>query len=482
MFKKILIANRGEIAVRIIRSCREMGISTVAVFSTADRTAPHVLMADEAYEIGAPPADESYLNIPNLLKVAHDSKSDGIHPGGWSGPPPEALAQMGDKMTARKLAEDADVPMVPGGLDPVATIDGARVIANELGYPVLIKAAGGGGGKGMRIVDGDDQLTEAFERASSEAAKSFADDRVYVEKLIVGPHHVEVQVFADTHGNVVTLGERECSIQRRYQKVIEETPSPFISEQTRQRLYDLARKITEICNYVGAGTVEFLVDKDQNCYFLEMNTRLQVEHPITEMVTGFDLVAEQIRVAAGAKLSMGQVDINPQGSAIECRIYAEDGFSGFIPSTGTILELTTPGGFGVRLDHGIRAGMEITPYYDPLLGKLCCWGSDRPAALARMSRALEELRIIGLRTTIPFCLAVLTHKDFVAGHYDTSFIGEHGQALAHYQRQSQNELEEAAAISTVLFADGNHGVAATRQVSPAGESQWLRQGRRKQLS
>ncbi len=499
MVQKVLIANRGEIAVRVIRSCRELGIATVAVYSEADRTAPHVLMADEAQCIGPPPANQSYLDVEAVLAAADRCSADALHPGYgflsenasfaaavrdaglvWIGPDPDTIIKMGDKVAARRLALEAGAPIVPGGVEPIADIKSAKKIAAEIGYPILVKAAGGGGGKGMRTVDKPGQLKAAFERARSEAAAAFADDRVYLEKLVAGPHHVEIQVFADNHGNVVSLGERECSIQRRFQKVIEETPSPFITPEVRASLNALACKITASCGYRGAGTVEFLVDKDQNYYFLEMNTRLQVEHPITEMVTGTDLVAEQIRVAAGEPLSFTQADIEPRGHAIECRIYAEDGFDNFTPSIGTVLEFTAPGGNGVRLDHGLRPGLEITPYYDPLLGKLCAWGRDRPEAIRRMSRALEELRIVGLRTTTPFCLAVMEHPAFMEGHYDTGFITEYMPDLKSTGDDSREQVEEAAALGAALFASGQRHPATDGHPGRPVESGWLRHGRESQ--
>ncbi len=509
MINKLLIANRGEIAVRVIRSCRELGIAVVAVYSEADRTAPHVLMADEAVCVGPPPSVDSYLNVANILEAARSTGADAIHPGygflsenagfarsvlsaglSWIGPDPETLEQMGDKTAARRLALEVGAPIVPGGTEPVTDLAAVEKTAAEVGYPVLIKAAGGGGGKGMRIVANPDELSSAFNRARSEAASAFADDRVYVEKVVDQPHHVEIQVFADgrgpgrTHGEpqIVSLGERECSVQRRYQKIIEETPSPFITPEVREQLSALAVKIATACRYRGAGTVEFLVDRDQNYYFLEMNTRLQVEHPITEMVAGLDLVAEQIRVASGEHLSFDREDIQPRGHAIECRIYAEDGFDNFTPSTGTVLELSTPGGNGVRLDHGIRSGLEITPYYDPILGKLCTWGRSRQDAVRRMARALEELRIVGVRTTVPFCLAVMNHPAFIEGNYCTSFIGDYLPELAAWAEGGTNHLGEVAALGAAMFATSHQPTPAGHTNSTSTESAWLRLGRERQVS
>ena len=438
MFNKILIANRGEIAVRIIRTCREMGIKTVAVYSDPDRTSPHVLKADEAYCIGPGPSSGSYLNVSAIIDVLKKTGAEAIHPGygflsencnfakavhdtnvSWIGPSSASINTMGDKMAARKLAIEVGASVVPGTTKPPKNVKDARKMADNIGYPLLIKAAGGGGGKGMRIIYSEKDLKDAIDRAQSEAEKAFSDNRIYIEKYIKEPHHIEIQVFADNHGNTVSLGERECSIQRRYQKIIEEAPSPFIDEKLRQELSQTAVNITKSCNYSGAGTVEFLVDKKKNLYFLEMNTRLQVEHPITEMVTGLDLVKEQILVAADEKLSITQNDINPNGHAIECRIYAEDGFNNFVPSTGIITEMIVPSGLGVRMDEGVRAGQEITPYYDPLLGKLITWGSDRETALQRMIRALGEFHIAGIESNIPFCLMVFRHKTFQEGKYST---------------------------------------------------------------
>ena len=501
MIQKVLIANRGEIAVRVIRSCRELDIPAVAVYSEADRSAPHVLMADEAVCIGPPPSVESYLKVENILQAARDTGADAIHPGygflsenaafarsvqaaglTWIGPDPKTLELMGDKLSARRLAREVGAPIVPGGTEPLAGLSAVKRTAEEVGYPVLIKAAGGGGGKGMRIVAAPGELSPAFERARSEAASAFADDRVYVEKVVDQPHHVEIQIFADRHGQVVSLGERECSIQRRYQKVIEETPSPFITPAVREQLSALAVKITRACRYVGAGTVEFLVDSDQNYYFLEMNTRLQVEHPITEMVTGLDLVAQQIRVASGESLPFEQDAVQPRGHAIECRIYAEDGFENFTPSTGTVLELTTPGGCGVRLDHGIRPGLEITPYYDPILGKLCAWGRTRPEAVARMARALEELRIVGVRTTVPFCLAVMNHPAFIQGGYCTGFISDYLQELKTWGGEKPDDLGEVAALGASLFAASRRPKAPDHTNSRSTEPAWVRLGRERQVS
>ncbi|NQV42360.1 MAG: acetyl-CoA carboxylase biotin carboxylase subunit [Candidatus Marinimicrobia bacterium] len=459
MFKKILIANRGEIALRVMRTCREMGIEVVAVFSEADRSAPHVLFADEAYLIGPAPSTESYLNYEKILEVAKASGADAIHPGYgflsentdfarevseagiiFIGPPASAIKIMGDKTMARQTMLKTQVPVVPGTEEPIEDIAKALNVAKEIGFPVLIKAAGGGGGKGMRIVNSASEFEDAVGKAERESQSAFGDGRVYVEKYLEEPHHIEFQILADTHGNTIHLNERECSIQRRYQKVIEESPSPFIDDDLRSRMGQAAVETAESCKYVGAGTVEFLVDKHRNFYFLEMNTRLQVEHPVTEMVTGIDLVAEQIRIASGQPLSMKQTDIRSTGHAIECRIYAEDASNDFAPSTGEIVMLQIPDGAGTRFDGAIRQGMKITPYYDPMLGKLICWATDRDAALNRSERALREFYIGGIETTIQFCRSVVRHPVFRHGTYDTHFYSNFREALHEDLAASTDEV------------------------------------------
>jgi len=441
MFKKILVANRGEIAVRIMRTCRELGIRTVAVFSEADRLALHVRMADEAYHIGAAPARESYLVQEKILAAAKQSGAEAIHPGYgflsenpefadavahaglvFIGPPGAAMRKMGDKTAARKLMNSAGVPIVPGILDPIADIDAARQIADEIGYPVLLKAAAGGGGKGMRLVHKPEDLAPFFRTAASEAQSAFGDGRVYLEKYVAGPRHIEFQVFADSHGNAIHLGERECSIQRRHQKVVEEAPSALLDEKTRRQMGEAAVAAVKSCGYVNAGTIEFIVDKHRHFYFLEMNTRLQVEHPVTEMVTGLDLVKLQLEIAAGGKLPLTQEEVQWRGHAVECRIYAEDPESNFIPAIGRISHLHKPDGFGLREDSGVYEGGEISVYYDPMISKLIAWGATRAEAIRRMRRALREYEIGGVKTTIPFCLWVLEHEKFCAGDFDTHFV------------------------------------------------------------
>jgi acetyl-CoA carboxylase biotin carboxylase subunit len=439
--KKLLVANRGEIAVRVIRACREQGIATVAVYSEADREAPHVRLADEAYPIGPAPAAESYLVIDKLVGVARRSGADAVHPGygflaenarfaeacgeaglTFVGPPPAATRAMGDKTAARKIAREMKVPMVPGTLESIRSDDEARALAREVGYPVMLKASMGGGGKGMRLVRGEADLAEALRGARAEAGAAFGDSAVYLERAVSEPRHVEIQVLADAHGTVVHLGERECSIQRRHQKLIEESPSPGVDAELRARMGVAACRIARAAGYVNAGTVEFLLDADRNFYFLEMNTRLQVEHPVTEMVTGIDLVREQLRIAAGEPLGYGQRDVTWRGWAIECRINAEDPFAGWIPSPGTITGLRPASGPWVRDDSGACTGFTVPRWYDTLLAKLIVWADDRPAAVERMLRALGEYTVVGVRTTIPALARIVAHPDFRAGRLSTAFL------------------------------------------------------------
>jgi acetyl-CoA carboxylase, biotin carboxylase subunit len=438
---KLLVANRGEIAVRVIRACREAGIATVAVFSEADREALHVQMADEAYAIGPAPALDSYLVIERIIEVARTSGADAIHPGygflsenprfaeacaqaglTFVGPPAAAMRALGSKTAARTLARRMGVPMVPGTIDALADDASAARVAREIGYPVMLKAAMGGGGKGMRLVRQESELKEALRSARAEAGAAFGDTSVYLERAVMEPRHIEIQVLADAHGTVVHLGERECSIQRRHQKLIEECPSPFVDAQMRQSMGEAACRVAKAAGYVNAGTVEFLVDADRNFYFLEVNTRLQVEHPVTEMVTGIDLVREQLRIAAGEPLGYGQADVTWRGAAIECRINAEDPFAGWMPSPGTITGLRAPTGPWVRDDSGVYEGYTVPRFYDTMLAKLIVWGTDRPAAIARMRRALGEYKVVGVRTTIPVLERIVDHPDFVAGRLSTAFL------------------------------------------------------------
>jgi acetyl-CoA carboxylase biotin carboxylase subunit len=442
MFKKILIANRSEIALRVIRACREMGIRTVAVYSTADKDSLHVNFADEVVCIGPPPGRESYLNIPRVIMAAQITNADAIHPGygflaenarfaeicqesGFTfiGPQPDSIRRMGDKSLAKETMREAGVPVVPGSIGAVAELDEAGRIAAEMGYPVLIKAAAGGGGKGMRIVPGPDDLERAFNAARNEAAAAFGDDTVYIEKFVEEPRHIEVQVMCDRYGNRVHLNERECSIQRRHQKLIEESPSPIMTEDLRRRMGEAALAGCAHVNYEGAGTIEYLVDKNLDFYFMEMNTRIQVEHPVTEESLGIDLIKEQIAVAAGETLTLKQSP--PRKHAIEVRINAEDPYNNFAPSPGRIATMHFPGGHGVRIDSHIYEGYIVPPYYDSLLGKLITFGETRQSAIAKMRRALDEFVIEGVRTTIPFHKMMMENEDFLNGTFDTRYIDTH---------------------------------------------------------
>ena len=448
-FQKILIANRGEIAVRIVRACHEMGIHTVAVYSDVDRTALHVRFAHEARHIGPSPSAESYLDIERILDAARRSGADAVHPGYgflaenpafarachdaglvFIGPPPEAMEAVGDKVRARKLMTGAGVPVVPG--TPPLEGDAKKVAkaASKIGYPVLLKAAAGGGGRGMRVVRDNSELPSLLAQARGEAATAFGDDTVFLEKLIEQPRHIEVQVLADAHGNCIHLGERECSIQRRHQKLIEECPSPVVDEAARDEIGRLAVRAVKAAGYVNAGTVEFLRDADGKFYFMEVNARLQVEHPVTEMVTGIDLVKAMIEVAASGPLPVKQEDVRLRGHAIECRIIAEDPARNFMPSPGTIRAQRPPGGPGVRFDSGTYDGYTVPIFYDPLIGKLICWGRDREHAIARMARALDEMRIDGLVTSLSFHRQVMHHPAFIRGDLHTGFVGEHPELLS----------------------------------------------------
>ncbi|MEK7337755.1 MAG: acetyl-CoA carboxylase biotin carboxylase subunit [candidate division NC10 bacterium] len=468
MFQKILIANRGEIAVRIIRACRELGIRTVAVFSEADRAATHVRFADQAYAIGPAPSSESYLRIDRILEAARQSGAEAIHPGygflaenpafaaaceeaglTFIGPSARTLALCGSKTAARRLARQAGVPTVPG-TDQDLSDEEVTALAAQIGFPLLIKAAAGGGGKGMRIVREPGDLPSALRAARSEGQSSFGDSAVYLEKYLERPRHIEMQVLADGAGQVIYLGERECSIQRRHQKVVEEAPSPFVDETLRRRLGEAAVAIAAAAGYRNAGTVEFLVDRDRNFYFLEVNARLQVEHPVTEMVTGLDLVKAQIGIAAGGPLPLSQEEVRVRGHALECRIYAEDPFRNFIPSPGRIVTLRRPGGPGVRDDTGVYEGYEVPVHYDPLIAKLITWGESRGEAIQRMRRALQEYTIIGIQTTIPFHRRVMEDPTFLAGEVDTTYVDAMLAALPPPPGRNRRAAIIAAALHAYL--------------------------------
>lgn len=474
MFNKILIANRGEIAVRVIRACRELGIRSVAVFSEADRLAQHVLMADEAHLIGPPPASESYLKGEKIVEVAKLHGAEAIHPGygflsenaefaqlvndsglTWIGPPPEAIEVMGSKTAARKMMMSAGVPVVPGTPEGIEDDEEAADYSRKVGYPVLIKAAMGGGGKGMRVVRKPEELTSALESARRESLNAFGSPIVYIEKYLERPRHIEFQVFADHHGNFIHLGERECSIQRRHQKVVEEAPSPLMTPELREKMGQSAVDAAKACGYRNAGTVEFLVDEDRSYYFLEMNTRLQVEHPVTEMVTGVDLCKLQIKVANGQPLPFDQDEIRINGHAIEVRIYSEDTLNNFLPTTGKIRYLKPPDGFGIREDSGIREGGEISIHYDPMISKLIAWGENRDDAIKRMIRALSEYRITGVRTTIPFGLFVMRNQAFKDGNFDTSFVER--ELDIEWLRNREKNWEIIAALAVAWRRHSSNG-------------------------
>ncbi len=468
--KSILIANRGEIAVRVIRACREMNIRAVAVYSEADFASPHVRLADEAYCIGPAESSESYLRTEKILHAAREAGCDAIHPGYgflsenaefaravkeagmiFIGPPAEAITTMGDKTSARSLMISRGVPVVPGTEDAILSIEQARNTSAEIGYPVLLKAAAGGGGKGMRVVRHPDDLERSLESAQNEARTAFGDERVYIEKFVFEPRHIEIQILADAHGNIVHLGERECSIQRRHQKVVEECPSPVVDEAMRTRMGEAAIEAARACRYEGAGTIEFLVDANMEFYFLEMNTRLQVEHPVTEMVTGIDLVKMQIKIAQGEKLPFQQSDIEFRGHAIESRLCAEDVRNNFLPSTGSITAYRPSQGFGIREDSGIGAGGEISIHYDPMFAKLIAWGMDREDAIGKMKRALDDYRIAGVETTIPFCRFVMDHPNFVSGDFNNDFVNLHYKP--EYLTGANDREALVAALTAVALSE-----------------------------
>lgn len=470
--KKVLVANRGEIAIRVMRTCRELGIKTVAVYSDADKGVLHTLNADEAIHIGPAASKESYLVIDKIIAAAKQTGADAIHPGYgflsenasfskrceaegiiFIGPSAESIAMMGDKTKARELMISHGVPVPPGLQTALQDIEEARTVADEIGYPVLVKAAAGGGGKGMRIIEKPEDFDSGIRAAKSEALNAFGDDRVYVEKYLEEPHHIEFQVIGDTHGNVLHIFDRECSIQRRHQKVVEEAPSAYVDEDLRARMAKTAVLAAKACKYVGAGTIEFLVDKHKNFYFLEMNTRLQVEHPVTEFISGLDLVALQILVAEGKPLPLKQEDVQRRGHSIECRISAEDPFDNFMPSTGTLRRYRLPSGPGVRVDSGVTEGNSVTINYDPLLAKLIVYAETRDAAIARMIRALEEYQISGIQTTIPFCKYVMEHPVFQSGVYDTHFVRDHFSVEKMAKAPLPEDITLSLATLVRAFAD-----------------------------
>lgn len=496
MFRKVLIANRGEIAIRIIRTCRELGMRSVAIYSDADVESLHVRMADEAVWVGAASSSRSYLKIDNIIAAAKQVNAEAIHPGygflaesaefaravaaaglTFIGPTAEAMEIMGSKTSARRAAVEAGVPIVPGTVEPLQSFAEAGSTAEKFGYPVMLKAAAGGGGKGMRLVTNSTDLRSAFETAKAEAAAAFGDSSLYLEKAVERPRHIEIQIFGDTHGNVVHLGERECSIQRRHQKVIEECPSPINDPELRRRMGAEAVKMGRAVNYTGAGTVEFLLaDATRDFYFLEMNTRLQVEHPVTELVTGRDLVREQFLVATGAPLSFTQEDVTWQGHAIECRIYAEDPSNNFFPSPGTITHLREPAGPGIRVDSGVAPNSEVSIHYDPMIAKLAVWGRTRQEAIERLRRALDEYEVSGITTTLPFFREVAEDEEFVSGHLDTGFITRFNERRTAAAPEEFSSLEnDLAAIAAAL------GYALRQRqssvVTPVVRSRWKMAGR-----
>jgi len=499
LFKKILIANRGEIAVRVIRACRDMGISPVAVYSDADADALHVRLSDEAVRIGPAASVESYLSIPAVIEAARLTSAEAIHPGygflaenaafaaavteaslTFIGPDPETMRTMGSKTSARKTAMSAGVPVVPGTVEPLASFMEAGETATRFGYPVMLKASAGGGGKGMRLVSRSEDMESAFETAQSEAAAAFGNSELYLEKAVERPRHIEIQIFGDKHGNVVHLGERECSIQRRHQKVIEECPAPINDASLRERMGNAAASLARSVNYVGAGTVEFLVaDATREFYFLEMNTRLQVEHPVTELVTGFDLVREQISVAAGAPLSFSQDQVRWSGHAIECRVYAEDPENNFFPSPGTITFMQTPSGPGIRDDAGVRSGSEVSIHYDPMISKLAAWGRNRSEAIDRLRRALAEYQITGIRTTLPFFRKIVNDEEFIAGKLDTGFIGRFQERAAATETSPRDR--DLALIAAALHYSKQKEAANFKAATQATASRWRMNGRRTRL-
>ncbi|HKR10567.1 MAG TPA: acetyl-CoA carboxylase biotin carboxylase subunit [Pyrinomonadaceae bacterium] len=497
MFRKVLIANRGEIAVRIIRACRELGIKAVAIYSEADVESLHVRAADEAVCVGPAASNQSYLNIDAIIAAAVSVKAEAIHPGygflaenadfaravtaaglTFIGPGAEAMEMMGSKTSARRVAVESGVPIVPGTVEALASFAEARQTAAEFGYPVMLKAAAGGGGKGMRLVPNEEELRSAFETAQAEAAAAFGDSALYLEKAVERPRHIEIQIFGDQHGKVVHLGERECSIQRRHQKVIEECPSPIDDPDLRRRMGEAAVRIGQTVNYTGAGTIEFLLaDATREFYFLEMNTRLQVEHPVTELVTGFDLVREQFQVAAGAALSFTQEDVRWTGHAIECRVYAEDPANNFFPSPGTITHLREPAGPGIRIDSGVANLSEVSIYYDPMIAKLAVWGRTRAEAIDRLRRALDEYQVSGITTTLPFFREVVRDEEFIAGQLDTGFISRFNERRVVVDPQEEDLDLDLAAIAAALHHARHQQPVFVQNGAQVSDGRWKMAGR-----
>lgn len=486
--KKILIANRGEIALRVIRSAKELGIQTVAIYSEADRNALHVKHADEAFCIGAPPSAESYLLGDKIIATAKMLGADAIHPGYgflsenaafaqkvadagliFIGPSPQAIEVMGSKLAAKQAVSKFDIPMVPGTDHAIEDLPKAKILAKKIGYPILIKASAGGGGKGMRIVETENEFEEQMSRAVSEAKSAFGDGAVFIEKYISSPRHIEIQILGDRHGNILYLFERECSIQRRHQKVIEEAPSAIVSPEMRKAMGEAAVRVARACNYYGAGTVEFIVDEHRNFYFLEMNTRLQVEHPVTEEITGLDLVKQQIAVAEGKALAFKQEDLQIKGHAIEVRVYAEDPANNFLPDIGKLVTYKRPQGPGIRVDDGFEEGMEIPIYYDPMIAKLVAYGSTRQEAISRMLRAIDEYTISGIETTLGFCRFVLQHEAFVSGDFDTKFVEKY---FNPDQLNNGAEKQEALAAVLAVHIFNNHQTRQKDSSVNAPRSKW----------
>ena len=488
--KKILVANRGEIALRIMRSAKEMGIATVAIYSEADRNAPFVKYADEAVCVGPPPSNQSYLQADKIIEICKELGVEGIHPGygflsenanfarkvqengiTFIGPNPDSIDMMGSKLAAKAAARKYNIPMVPGTEDAIADVEQANRVALEVGLPILIKASAGGGGKGMRIVEKIEEVAEQMERAISEAVSSFGDGSVFIERYVSGPRHIEIQVLADTHGNIVHLFERECSIQRRHQKVVEEAPSAILTPELRAAMGKSACDAARSCDYVGAGTVEFLVDDKMNYYFLEMNTRLQVEHPVSESITGIDLVKEQIRVARGEKLAFTQEDLSINGHALEVRVYAEDPTNIFLPDIGRLNTYVRPQGPGIRVDDGFEEGMDIPIYYDPMIAKLIVHAANREQAIERMTRAIAEYKISGVQTTLDFCSWAINHEAFKSGNFDTHFVKDYFTPEILKKELSVEETEVAAIAAEILFQQ-NNTAATTTSTSESKTSAW----------